>query len=146
MPKMDKATVDARVAKRNKRNKRNKITGTIFAIAVIIGAVWLVGSTCGDMSCYDTSSTSTPAPAHDKGSAFVMAQVFVERELLAPATAEFPGASFNEHTKYLGNKQYEVNSWVDSQNGFGAVIRTHYRAVVEYWGDHDWGLISLQFK
>ena len=134
MPKMDKASVNARVAK---RDKRGRVAGTIFAIAALLGAAWLIGSTC------DGGSSQ---PDHDKGIAFVMAQKFVKAELLSPATAEFPGASFNQHTKYLGNKQYEITSWVDSQNALGAVIRTHYRAVVEYLGDRGWGLVSLQFK
>ena len=46
--------------------------------------------------------------------------------------------------KDLGGGRYEVNSYVDSQNSFGATIRTHFKGVIEK-GDK-WYLESLEFQ
>jgi hypothetical protein len=51
----------------------------------------------------------------------------VTNVLVAPSTAKFPDCS----SSYKGDGRYEVRASVDSQNGFGAMIRTHYWAEVQ---------------
>jgi len=36
----------------------------------------------------------------------------------------------DEHTTYLGNNNYLINAHVDSQNGFGAMIRNKFICTV----------------
>lgn len=64
--------------------------------------------------------------------ALSMAQDFVKAQLLAPGSAKWPGMFESaDHTVILRNNRYRVRSWVDSHNGFGALIRTHYTAVLK---------------
>ena len=42
------------------------------------------------------------------------------------------------------NGDFVATSYVVSQNSFGAMIRTHYIAVVRYIGDKKWQLEDLQ--
>ena len=59
----------------------------------------------------------------------------VTNRLRSPSTATFPGYLMNlDQTRYLGNGRYEMLSYVDAQNPFGAVIRTHFRCLAEYVG------------
>jgi hypothetical protein len=67
----------------------------------------------------------------NKVTAFVMAQEFVKRELKAPATASFPlinadGISVLEGDGGPGKCEFTVMLYVDSQNSFGANIRTNF--------------------
>jgi membrane protein involved in colicin uptake len=52
-----------------------------------------------------------------------MAHDYVLGSLKAPKTATFADHS---DVRNLGKGTYEVSSYVDSQNSFGAMIRTHY--------------------
>ena len=65
---------------------------------------------------------------HAEIDAYVTAKEFVTARLKAPSTAKFPGMfdQDEKQTVSLGNGRYRVHSWVDSQNSFGAMIRTHW--------------------
>jgi len=86
-----------------------------------------------------------PAPKHDKISAWVMSQDFVSSKLKSPATAKFPFFS-EEYVRYLGEERYQVVAHVDSQNSFGAMIRTRFNCVLKYIGDDKWTLEKLEFE
>ncbi len=69
----------------------------------------------------------------DQTLAFYTSQTFVKRQLKAPATAEFPwsnedGVSIRE----VKNCEFSVRAFVDSENGFGAKLRTNYSVDVRY--------------
>jgi len=61
----------------------------------------------------------------DKTLACIIAQDFVKQRLKSPKSAEFPPCR-DISIDYLGNKTYEVSGYVDSQNSFGALLRTDY--------------------
>lgn len=56
--------------------------------------------------------------------ALVMSEHFVKQNLKSPSTAEF-GSSTENITK-LNDSTFEVRSYVDSQNSFGAMLRMNY--------------------
>jgi hypothetical protein len=69
--------------------------------------------------------SSTPAnKTLDDISAYVEAQDYVKQALKSPSTAKFPGTDFLVH--HFGDNEYEVVSYVDSQNSFGAMIRSNW--------------------
>jgi hypothetical protein len=108
--------------------------------------------------------------------AWVMTQGFVEEQLKSPSTAEFshllrgeiqtsdntvtvlkPGSIVpgKGDDKILGTSddvlqsvggQYSVRGWVDSQNSFGAVIRSNFSARVESLPDEQWRLLELNMN
>jgi hypothetical protein len=119
----------------------------------ILGAV-LVIFVCVLCSCLVFSNlTSKKDQKHDYSNmAVIQCQNFVKDRLKSPGSAEFP---FLEHTiKDLGNQTFEVVSYVDSQNSFGALLRTYYTCRIQYVGsDTDqnsdrrfWNLLNLEFE
>lgn len=80
-------------------------------------------------------------------SAYVQCQGLVKERLRAPATADFP---FAEYTSWdMGNDTWVVKSYVDSQNGFGAMLRSNWHCKVQYVGNDplsrsSWKLLALE--
>jgi hypothetical protein len=74
---------------------------------------------------------------------YVMAQVFVERQLKSPRTAKFAGYDESRVISTGSCGEVYIQSFVDSQNGFGAMIRTHYEIAIKYEGDEKWSLLDL---
>jgi len=79
--------------------------------------------------------------------AYVMCQEFVEDQLVAPATAKFPGMS-EVVIVSIKNEQnaYRVSGYVDAQNRMGALIRNYYVCEIKYVGDDKWRLLDLEFS
>ncbi|WP_394749576.1 hypothetical protein [Spongiimicrobium salis] len=59
------------------------------------------------------------------------AQRLIKNKLKTPTTAKFP-ASFQATVNKNVKGNYEVSSYVDSQNGFGAMVRTNWSAEIRY--------------
>jgi len=83
---------------------------------------------------------------HSDGLALEIAKDFIERRLKSPSTAKHGRYYENEVTIEKMGRNYTVNSYVDSQNGFGAMIRTNYTVKVQYQGNGNWSLIDLELK
>jgi len=64
--------------------------------------------------------------------AFVMCKNLVKEKLISPATADFPFLDRETYNK--GNQKYLIRSYVDSQNGNGALIRTNWNCEIKYNG------------
>jgi hypothetical protein len=63
--------------------------------------------------------------------AYSFAEDFIKQRLKSPSTAKFPGIFEKEdHIIDFGNGQYFITSWVDSQNGFGAMIRSNWSCTI----------------
>ena len=77
----------------------------------------------------------------DNLSACYISHQFVEKMLKAPSTAIFQDC-FDAKVAYTGNKTYFVYSYVDSQNSFGAMLRTEYIAQVQQIDDR-WRLLGI---
>ena len=67
--------------------------------------------------------------------AHLIAQDHIKSILKAPKTAKFPW--FDYKVARLENQVYQVVTHVDSQNGFGAMIRTRFTVKLEYFGGND---------
>ncbi len=73
-------------------------------------------------------------------------QQFVEQRLTSPATAEYPDfyEDDGEVTVWrLPDLDYRYDSQVDSENGFGATLRSFFQCRVDYLGDGQWRLQNL---
>lgn len=80
--------------------------------------------------------------------ASIMAQHYVEQILKSPSTADFPTFDYSAYD--LGDSKFKVVSYVDSQNGFGAMIRSDWSVVLTHnggnWADiNNWTLNELIF-
>ncbi|NQT14221.1 MAG: DUF4339 domain-containing protein [Planctomycetes bacterium] len=76
-----------------------------------------------------------------KINAYFMAKQFVTDRLKSPASAEFPS---HPTSCVEATDGWHVKGYVDSQNSFGAMMRTQWTAVVRHKGGSNWQLVSLE--
>jgi len=111
-----------------------------LVLAVLIGIGWVCRGVSGEQGTSGPPTTTGPDPV----GAYVVCQQFVEDRLKAPVTAEF-GGPYSQVTKSLGGGRFVVDTYVDSQNSFGAMIRTEFSCTVQNTGGDNWHLESLTF-
>ena len=107
--------------------------------------------TLGVMFLLSSCGGGAAVPWSDKESksmAYIMTEDFVKQKLKSPGSAKFPSVWDGkvDHVSYLGGQKYRINSYVDSQNSFGALMRTHFTAEIQQISEDRWRLISLEFK
>ena len=105
-----------------------------WSIPLLVYGVWLLVKLFpGTPSDPNTSNGSM---------AMVVCEDQVKKYLKAPATAEFSGIT---ETKIVaqGNRNYAVIGWVDSQNSFGAKLRTKYVCEATDEGSGNWSFKPL---
>lgn len=74
--------------------------------------------------------------------AYYAAVQAVEKNLKAPKTAEFLGYSESVVVKLNNDGDYIVTLKVDSENSFGATIRSTFKVIVRDYGD-EWRLMDI---
>lgn len=80
-----------------------------------------------------------------KDDAALNAQLLVKRKLKSPSTADFPPTSTAKVEK-SENGTWIVTSYVDSQNGFGAMIRNDWVAEIRYLPNDKIELVNIHFQ
>lgn len=85
----------------------------------------------------------------NRASAYVNSQKHVRAVLKVPSTAKFP-ASNDPHVRviHLGDCKHRIVAYVDSQNSFGAMIRTPYYVEMQYIRNsrNKWRLLDLKIQ
>lgn len=76
---------------------------------------------------------------------FQASQAYIKQRLKAPSTAEFPWYDSSAVSGPDGNV-YTVRSYVDSENGFGAKIRTNYAVKLREDSNGDIQLVDIQMR
>lgn len=79
------------------------------------------------------AQNSAESTIPDKYEMYAQGKRFVLQGLKSPSTAKFPPLAFE--VTDLGNMRYKVISYVDSQNGFGATIRSNWSVVMKISGN-----------
>lgn len=95
------------------------------------GSVDLYNNTKGGVLNQITDYTLTSI----ESTSFMMkAEDYVKKGLKSPSTAKFPGKIFEANEWSVGRKKdlVQVKSYVDSQNGFGAMIRSEFVVQMDY--------------
>ena len=91
---------------------------------------------CSDPPASRSSSSKAVDDDIIKLTAYNVAEQYVTQRLKSPSTAVFPDATEkSNHVTAMGNNSYSINSWVDSQNSFGATKRTKFHLTVTMTGD-----------
>lgn len=95
------------------------------------------------------NSTPSDPATPDTSMAKVMCDDFMKKSLKAPSTAVFAGPLDGIQAKALsyekGVHTYELASYVDAQNSFGAQMRTKfYCKTSNTSGSNSWTLVDLQ--
>ena len=108
-------------------NNFNKLPkgGKIFFLLIIAGFAWWI------FAPESKNDNKAVKITYSKNEALVMSEGFVKDNLKSPSTAEF-SADYNNDVTQINDSTFEVNSWVDSQNGFGAMLRSNYSCKITF--------------
>lgn len=78
-----------------------------------------------------TSCNSGLSEDAKKFEAYTYAENFVKMKIKSPSTARFPSTlEKSKHIVKIKEGKYKVASWVDSQNGFGATVRSGFSCTI----------------
>jgi len=113
-----------------------RLTLTLFATAIIAVVLAVGFASVQDQSETTTNYGNSSARSADSEranqlEAYTCAQIEITHMLKSPSTAEFPWVHSESATARLDAGKYLVRSYVDSQNSFGAMIRSGYECVVQ---------------
>ena len=87
-------------------------------------------------------SAQANAAEQRRRSAFLAARRMIETQLKSPATADWSSYPATTITEGDGG-QLVVSGWVDSQNSFGAQVRTRYILTLAPEGD-SWRAVDIR--
>lgn len=98
----------------------------VFGLALLIGF-----KACSNSSAStENAPTSAAAGTTNTIGAWTYMKLFVEKRLQSPSSADFPFGGSRDVVA-LGDDRYSVESYVDSQNAFGATVRTYFAGVIK---------------
>lgn len=83
--------------------------------------------------------------APNKFMAEAMCRSFITDRLKSPGSARFSDSSETERTS-KSDGGFLITGWVDSQNSFGALLRSHYSCSIMPSANDQWKLINLTFQ
>lgn len=110
--------------------RTSMLTWIVLAIFIFFGVKACVSGTGG--SSTPSTAGTTSSSRCSEGMAHTMATNFVRKQLQSPSTAKFPGTSDDGVTvRSLGECKFDVTSYVDSQNVFGATVRSRFWVQME---------------
>jgi hypothetical protein len=94
-----------------------------FSVSTVI---WGIVILC--IIVYAFQSCAGGTSGCDEAAAYVAAKGVVKRDLKAPSSAKFPFSTGDHVTKTGGG--YNISSWVEAENSFGAKLRVPWSATV----------------
>ncbi|HYK57491.1 MAG TPA: hypothetical protein VEV15_13580 [Flavisolibacter sp.] len=119
------------------------ITLTKYATIFIL---LISASACGDVSgtgkysytptADEPKKDNTPSKSvleSHKTTAYVVGKEFIKAKLTSPSTASFPWGGSSKVT-FEEDSSYRILSYVDSENGYGDEVRTHYNLLLKFHG------------
>jgi len=136
---------------------KNTLNGVAAVVAVIAAIVLLpfvnFFCNCTESPTDAWVSTEGTSRGEDAGDvdlsiqAYRLAKEYVTEQLKCPSTAKF--LWFAEDLTPFNNQIYVMRSYVDSENGFGAMIRTHFVIKIQFIrsdDDSQWNWKVLLFE
>ena len=123
-----------------KSNNTKKITSIVVTVIIFV-IIITIAFTCCDGCGGDSKSDKE---GHSEVEAWVAAKIEVENNLKSPKTASFPW-SYEEYVTKINDNIFKVRAYVDSENSFGANIRTNFSCTVEFTGEDTYIVKDLQF-
>jgi hypothetical protein len=108
-------------------------------ILIVIGIIIMI---CLVLSILTTGNSKKEPDL--RISASVACEEFVKRQLKSPSSADFP--SYDEtKVKVVDRNTFEIVSYVDSENSFGAKLRSSYYCMAKYNPDKDtWSGVDVK--
>ena len=119
------------------RKKFKNLMVVGFILFAVSGIAILVEELKPDPDAWKTRDNSSMA--------YAMMQGFVKEHLVSPSSAKFEWITEPQCVIVKEGFDYNIRSWVDSQNAFGAMIRTRFSGVVRQVDEKNWQLMELEF-
>jgi hypothetical protein len=112
----------------NKQDPKSIAKGcaVMLAIPFLLWIIYAVG--CSKES---DITKQQDKPQFDSVMALFMSHQFIKDRLKSPGSAKFAEVYESKMTT-INDTTFRVKSFVDSQNGFGALLRTHYVCTITY--------------
>jgi len=124
----------------NISSKKIVIPVIIILLLFSYNVINYIGNSASSSAPAEVSeSNQTARNSSTAGQAYIISQTYVKAILKSPSTADFSLLDYQSFD--LGKDKYKIVSYVDSQNGFGAMIRSNYSAVLLFKGG-DWSHID----
>ncbi len=139
-----RAVAKEKAEKELKEEKKKKdMKNGLIGCAVLIGIVILI-------AIFSSGGEKKPSVSWEERDnsigAYIMSERFVKEKLKSPSTAKFPGVLNRDGHVIKGeDNQYIINSYVDSQNSFGATVRTNFMVIIKQVDENNWRLIDIEF-
>lgn len=114
-----------------KEKRKRKILMWVIIVNVIL---W-------PTAIYLILSSSEPEPLTPEKSAYYAAREVVSNHLKSPETAEYQ--PYSDDIVQINGNTYSINLYVDAENAFGALLRTHFIVDVEL-RDGAWYYTGIQ--
>lgn len=111
---------------------KDLMTKLIQAIGILVGifVVIIILVAINDKSTKSKTPEQITADAcRDESYSYLVSQMSIKQKIKSPSTAKF--SSNYKHT-FTGNCVHTFVGYLDSQNGFGAMVRTNYTTTVQY--------------
>ena len=124
----------------NTKNVSNEVNGNPQSkqstSGFILIIVFLLVTSLIAASCFNSSNKTTKEETKKptKQDALIQSHLFIEQHLKSPGSADFPYQP-DETIDQLNDSTFIVLSYVDSQNSFGALLRTHYKCKIIFSPD-----------
>lgn len=128
---------------KNSRKASETAKGCLILL-VLSTAIWLLIPDCSGEEEVETLD-SKPSETTLKVEAYNFSHDLIKPYLKSPSTAVFP-KPWNIKLLSLGNGRYFVDGYVDSQNGFGAMIRTKFECWIVYQRNVTIQIENIDFK
>lgn len=116
--------------------RRHQISSRLVKAFFIILGLFII------LPFYLPKTPSSSTTSIDSVDAYIMATKFAKQNLKHPHTASF-AAHLQSDIKSEGDT-WTVVSYVDSQNDFGASIRTNFACQMKHLGNKQWKLINIK--
>ncbi len=137
------------------KKKQNVPTAISLGVLIVffLGAIWFLGvlfpseeaeKRANERLREEHKVAEQEQLEEDLMSAWAMCQESTEERLVSPSSAKWPWDN-RPHTRHLGSGRFRVRTYVDSQNAFGAMLRTPVDCVVQKTGT-SWRLESLDME
>ena len=123
----------------NSKPKQPASPGAVVFTIVFFFIIFLVFK----CSCSQTDEqVSDNNEQNSKITALTAAQEEVKARLKSPSSADFPWGS--DCVTKISDNTYVINSYVDSQNSFGAMLRTNFTCQITLTGNDNYTCDDIQ--
>ncbi len=139
------ATMDKCVHCGAKAPRWPAVVGKLFLLLIVGIIVLTIFSEDPDDTKKSTSNSTSQTVGNDQAGAWASTKFFIKNELKSPKSADFPWYS-DQTVQHLGNGLYRVRSYVDAQNSFGALIRTHFEVKIQKHASGKWTVEYLDLQ